>query len=109
MLFKGANAFGTVAVGTAYKNNASVHTWQTIIEGSFGEVQSALEGSLDGTNFFEFDSYVGNTSAMQHVVNKTAKWLRGRVGTFGGAGTVVVTWLSRTESDHDRVDFKLRP
>lgn len=107
LIFKGSHTFGTAGlIGTGYANRSTGHTWQTVISGFPDEFQSCYEGSLDGTNFFSLDSFVGTVSTMRHVVNKLVLFARGRVGTMSGAsvgnGTAVITWIGRTENGNER-------
>lgn len=66
-------------------------TWQIIITGAPTSITVNLEGSLDGTNWFQLDTYTGSANAMQHVVNKPVAYLRGNLVTLTGGSSPTVT------------------
>lgn len=66
-------------------------TWQIVITGSPTSITANLEGSLDGTNWFQLDTYTGSANAMQHVANKPVAFIRGNLVTLTGGTSPTVT------------------
>jgi hypothetical protein len=75
---------------------AGVHTAQVVTTGSPTGAEIALEGSLDGTNWFDLSgSQTVTSTTMFHVVNRLVKFIRFNLTTLtgGSSPTVQPTYL----------------
>jgi len=70
------------------------HTWVVIINGTSTGTHCRLQGSLDGTNWFDLDDYTNSESWMRHVVNKPVRYVRVYVDSLGGADSVDVQYYA---------------
>ena len=59
-------------------------TWQVIFSGTITDAEIALEGSIDGSNWFELDFTTSTSNEMRHVVNKPVRYIRANVKTLTG-------------------------
>lgn len=72
------------------------HTVQVVTTGSPSGCEVALEGSLDGSNFFALsttdDTSAGDCTAsvMWHTTNRPVRWIRGNVTALSGGTTPTV-------------------
>ena len=65
-------------------------TWQILSDSSASNMDIKLEGSIDGTNWFVIDEYVGTGNTLRHVVNKCIRYFRVNVASLGDASSVTV-------------------
>jgi len=68
--------FSGAGVGEPVEIRADKYTWQIISDGSY---HVALEGSIDGENWFALDEVSGSDNKMRHIVNKTIRYVRANV------------------------------
>ena len=71
-------SYSSAGTGNSVEIQASEYTWQVI---TTGEYHIALEGSIDGANWFALDEVEGENSIMRHIVNKTIRYVRVNVIT----------------------------
>lgn len=66
-------------------------TWELQFNGSLSAVQVDFQGSLDGTNYYQLDTYnTPGTNTMRHIVNKPVPFVCldvVSIGTGGGSVT----------------------
>ena len=65
-------------------------TWQQINNASSANPDIRLQGSIDGTNWFDLDISTSIGSEMRHVVNKPVRYYRVNVVSLGDATQVTV-------------------
>jgi len=66
-------------------------TWTTQTTGSPASITINLEGSIDGTNWYQLDQSVATTGEMRTVINKAVRWLRiNLTGLASGSVTATV-------------------
>lgn len=66
-------------------------TWTTVITGTPATVTINLEGSIDGTNWFQMDQSVAAGGEMRSVINKAVRWARLNMTTLTGGTSPTVT------------------
>lgn len=96
------SAVVATGAGSSYMCGSGIeaHTVQAAITGAPTAVTVDLEGSLDGTTWFQLDTHAFSageltaTGAMWHVVNKVIKYVRANLATLtaGTSPTVTVKW-----------------
>lgn len=75
------------------------HTWviKSDTGSKPGSMEVNLQGSLDGTNWFNLDTSTTITSEIRHIANKAVKFIRAKLREISGGGspvpTVSVWWL----------------
>jgi hypothetical protein len=87
----------TVAAGSAFKFQLAPGrpqfplrvAWGKTVSGTVSSCVVALEGSIDGTNFFSLDSDNTTTASLKWVSDKPVFWIRANVTTLTGAGATV--------------------
>lgn len=62
-------------------------TWTTLTTASPATVTINLEGSIDGTNWYQLDQSVSTSGEMRTVINKAVRWLRANLTTLA-SGTM---------------------
>lgn len=68
-------------------------TWQIISDSSGTNMDVKLQGSIDGSHWFDLDEFVGVGNTMRHVVNKPVRYLRANVVSMGDASSIsVMVW-----------------
>ena len=68
-------------------------TWQIISDSSSTNIDVKLQGSIDGSNWFDLDEFVGVGNTMRHVVNKPVRYLRANVVSMGDASSIsIMVW-----------------
>ena len=87
------NALGIVARGNF--GLYSHYTWQVLVggTGSLSALTLNLEGSLDGTNWFQLDQTTNAAGEARHVTGKPVRYVRANVITStvsSGSPTVTV-------------------
>jgi hypothetical protein len=93
-ILNGATATGA---GTAYKMQLSAMNpqfplrvaWCKTVSGTVSTCTVNLEGSLDGTNFFQLDTDNTTAATLKWVSDKPVLWIRANVTTLTGAGATV--------------------
>ena len=90
----------TTGVSTSYRvYGAHLHTVSVFFTNSGGSVTAlavSLEGSLDGSNFFELGSHTFDATdlsaqgAMFHVAHKPVEYVRARITSLAETGTTAV-------------------
>lgn len=95
MIQRMAHSFSATGAGDAHwVYGCNTHTWQTIITGSPTSVTVRLEGSIDGTNWFQLDESTSLTNEMRHIAYKLATQVRANLITLSGGSTPTVTVTS---------------
>jgi len=93
-----AGPFDFTEAGTtsswAVSESKSKHTWQVISDSSSTNMTIRLEGSLDNSNWFVLDEFVGTGNTMRHVVNKPVPYLRFNVVDIGDATSITLRCVS---------------
>ena len=81
----------TGTAGTVYDLGflASEHTWMVDFTGSPTSVLLILQGTIDGANWFNLREFTGTADAMEHIVNRPIRKIRGYLTTLD-AGSVTV-------------------
>ena len=82
--------FALPAIGLEYPDK---FTWQIITTGPPTSVQVDLQGSIDNSNWFSVDSSVNVSGELRHVVNKAVKFLRVKLVSIAGGGTVTAQFF----------------
>lgn len=88
----------TAAVdGTALKLSHAFlnHTWEIVVTGAPSAVNVKLQGSLNGTTWYDLADSTTLTSEMKHLANKTVLYIRAKLVTLtgGSSPTVTVRWM----------------
>ena len=83
----------TVAPSGAYDIGflAAQHTWMMDFTGSPGTVSIILQGTIDGANWFNLDTYTGTADTMRHVVNKPVRKIRVDIDALDTGSVTVKT------------------
>ena len=93
-----AGPFDFTAAGTtggwAVNESKPKHTWTVISDSSGTNMTIRLEGSLDNSNWFTLDEFVGVGNTMRHVVNKPVPYLRFNVVDMGDATSITLRCVS---------------
>lgn len=85
------------ATGTVYKMPAAIEniTWQAAPTGTVSTITCNLEGSIDNVNWYVLDQiedsdtqWAGSTGEMRHVVNKGLLYIRTRLVSITGGGSI---------------------
>lgn len=78
------NASSGDGAGTVYDLGflASEHTWMVDFDGSPTSVLLILQGTVDGTNWFNLREFTGTADAMEHIVNRPIRKIRGYLNTL---------------------------
>lgn len=71
--------------------------WQTVITGAPTAVSAVLQASLDGVNWFAFDTSTNLTGEVRVVVIQGVAAIRANLGTLTGGTTPTVTFLARAQ------------
>lgn len=81
---------GSTAVFNVAGNDA--HTLSVVVTGSPSACTMNLDGSLDGTNFFNLSGDITCTSSvMFHVINRPVTLVRATVSALSGGSSPTVT------------------
>jgi len=86
------DAVVTETIGDTYKlaHPYKSHTWEIKLgESSPGAIVVALQGSLDGTNWYDLDTYNVVADTMRHIANKPSLYVRANLTTLSGGGSPV--------------------
>ena len=85
------NQSTTGVAGTEYDLGflASEHTWMVDFTGSPTSVLVILQGTVDGANWFNLREFTGTADAMEHIVNRPIRKIRGYLTTLD-AGDVTI-------------------
>ena len=65
-------------------------TWQIITDASATACTVKLQGSIDGTNYFDLDEWSGTGNTMRHVIDKPVRYIRAYVSDMGDASSISV-------------------
>jgi len=65
-------------------------TWVQTNDASSTAPDIRLQGSIDGTNWFDLDTSTTIGSEMRHVVNKPVRYIRAYVSDMGDASSITV-------------------
>ncbi|RLG47479.1 MAG: hypothetical protein DRN92_03130 [Thermoproteota archaeon] len=68
------------------------HTWTQTNDASSSAPEIKIEGSLDGSNWFELDTSTAIGSEMRHVVNKPVRYIRFNVVSLGDATSITLRY-----------------
>lgn len=99
-----AAATGGVKKIFELEHSTSLHTVQTVFTGSITALTIDLEGSLDGTTFFQLaqdafsEAEITAKAAMFHVVDKLVEYIRINISTLTGTGTVTCKYSPATSA-----------
>ena len=80
----GASAEVDTEVGAIY------WTWTQTNDASSTAPDVRLQGSIDGTNWFDLDQSTAIGGEMRHVVNKAVRYVRAYVQSMGDATSITV-------------------
>jgi len=69
------------------------HTWTQVNDASESNPNIRLQGSIDGTNWFDLDTSTSIGSEMRHVVNKPVRYIRFNVVSLGDATTITLRYF----------------
>jgi hypothetical protein len=85
------NQSTTGVAGTVYDIGflAAEHTLAYTFTGSPTSVLVIMQGTIDGTNWFNLREFVGTSNTMEHIVNRPIRKIRGYLTTLD-AGSVTV-------------------
>jgi hypothetical protein len=85
------NQSTTGVAGTVYDLGflASEHTWMVDFTGSPSSVLVILQGTVDGANWFNLREFTGTADAMEHIVNRPIRKIRGYLTTLD-TGSVTI-------------------
>ncbi|MCK5601816.1 hypothetical protein KAR91_08110 [Candidatus Pacearchaeota archaeon] len=85
------NQSTTAAAGTEYDLGflASEHTIMYDFTGSPSSVLVIIQGTIDGTNWFNIREFAGTVDTMEHLVNRPIRKIRGYLTTLD-TGNVTV-------------------
>ena len=67
------------------------YTWTTLTTGSPASVTVNIEGSIDGTNFYQLDQSVNTSGELRSIANKPVRWIRANLATLTGGTAPTVT------------------
>jgi len=76
-----------------FNNGYTSHSWQVESDASSTAFTVKLQGSIDGSTWFDLDEYTGTNNTLRHVVNKPAKYIRAYVVDMGDASSITVKYL----------------
>lgn len=65
--------------------------WDVIVTGGPATLRVDIEGSLDGTNWFQLDTYTSTASTLRFVVDKPVKYVRANLVTLTGGSSPSTT------------------
>lgn len=69
------------------------YTWATTITGTPSGVTLNLEGSIDGTNWYQIDQSISTSGEMRSVVNRAVRWVRLNLLSLTGGTSPTVTGI----------------
>lgn len=76
----GVAATGAGSVFTL--NTSRNFTWTVVYTGTPTSITIALQGSLDGTTYFDLGSSTSTANSMNHVVDKPVKFVRCNISVY---------------------------
>jgi len=69
------------------------HTWTQMNDASSTAPEIKIEGSLDGSNWFELDKSTAIGSEMRHIANKPVRYIRFNVTSMGDATSITLRYF----------------
>ncbi len=66
-------------------------TWEIVITGAPTAIQVDLQGSLDGVNWYQIDTYNTVANTLRFVVDKRVRFVRANLITLTGGTSPTVT------------------
>ncbi len=70
-----------------FESKPNIITWQVDIVGTVTALTLTLQGSLNGVNWFDLDSYAVASNTMRHIANKSVKIVRAKLENFAYSGS----------------------
>jgi len=68
-----------------------VFGWDVVVTGSPSSLRVDIEGSLDGTTWFQLDTYTTAASTLRFIVDKPVRYIRANLVTLGGGSSPTAT------------------
>lgn len=69
-------------------------TMQTVTSGTVTTISCKLQGSLDGTTWYDLATSTSTAGDAQFAVDKPSKFIRANLGTFTGISPVVTVFCA---------------
>jgi len=87
----GTGATSTISLVTGLTN----HTWTQTNNASSTAPNIKLQGSIDGSNWFDLDTSTTIGSEMRHVALKPVRYIRFYVASMGDASSITLRYFGR--------------
>ncbi len=79
------------------RGGEAVFVWEVRLTGSPTSVQVDLEGSIDGSNWYQLGSHTATTDALNWTLDKPVLFVRGNVVTLSGGTSPTATVVVSTQ------------